>query len=402
MVKEGWEVQVLTRHFTGEEGSAEDYRQPLKTPFSMSREEGVLVYRTPFINTWFAYYDYAFLRRTGWWKAIYLIQLLLGRSCQESYNFYFKKYLPLVLKFKKPDILLVESGPTNLVRLVARLAAKREIPFVVDFRDLYYHEMYQDFNGLDWNKKIKIRLEEWHMRQTIRRADRIISLNAHMLEVLKVPHSKRLIVSNGYDGDAWNNTKPVKDLNHFTISIVGTLYERPFLNIFLEAIQRFLQLNRPGVRIRFIAPGHPEVVGKIRKALPFPEVEIEEKPWPSEKALALMAGSEVLMYHGWAGYRQVMSTKIYDYIRSGSHVLIVPSDENGLDELIRDADCGVSCSKAAEGATQLAYWYEAWKQGELFCREIHEEKIKKYSRQGQNGILILGLKQVLKELPKRP
>lgn len=394
MVEKGWEVRVLTRHFTGKENSAEDYRKPLNTAFSISEEEGVHVYRTPFKNSWFTYYENVFLRRTGLWKVVYLIQLFAGRTCQESYNSYFRKYLSLVLKTKKPDIILVESGPTNLVRLVSQRAVKYGIPYAIDFRDLYYHEMYRDFSGLAWNKKIKIRLEEWYMRKAIRDASKIVSLNTTWLEILKVPVGKRLVVSNGFDGFAWDHTVPRKDLGHFTISVVGTIYARPFLDIFLNALDRFLRLKNQRVRVRFVAPGRQETIQKIRRVLPYPEVELEEIQWPYEKAISLMAASDVLMYHGWPGYRQLVSAKIYDYIRSGARILIIPADQNGLDDLVRQTGSGISCTTAEDGAAQLEAWYRDWESGNLNQKKVSGEGLVRFSREFQANILVNALNEM--------
>ena len=396
MVEQGWEVRVLTRHFTGEENSAEDYLRPLNTAFSISEEEGVYVYRTPFKNSWFSYYENRFLKNTGLWKLVYLVQLLAGRTNQESYNSFFNKYLVLVLKTKKPDIILVESGPTNLVRMVSQRALQYRIPYAIDFRDLYYHEMYRNYSGLAWNKKIKIRLEEWHMRKAIRYAKKMVSLNATWLEILKAPIDKRLVVSNGFDSLAWDRIIPIRDPEHFTISIVGTIYDRPFLQIFLTTLDRFLQLKKQKVRVRFLAPGHKETIHKIRRALPYPEVAIEEMHWPYEKAIALMAASQVLMYHGWPGYRELISAKIFDYIRSGARILIVPADQNGLDDLIRQTGSGMSCATAEEGAEQLEAWYRDWESGNLKQKELSGMKLEKFSRGYQAKILVNALNDIVR------
>ncbi|HNR06024.1 MAG TPA: glycosyltransferase [Saprospiraceae bacterium] len=392
MAEQGWKVRVLTRHFSGKETSAEEYRKPLSTAFSISEEGAVHVYRTPFKNSWFTYYEKGFLRRTGLWKAVYLIQLLAGRTCQESYNAYFRKYLAQVLETNKPDIILVESGPTNLVRLVSKTAVKYGMPYVIDFRDLYYHEMYRDFGLLPFNKKVKILLEKWYMRRSITSAQLVFSLNKEWLDILHIPTDKRLMISNGFDSEIWNEIPPQKEFEDFTISIIGTLYPREFIHAFLGSLNVFLQ-NRPEkVKVKFIAPGSKALVNLIRETLPFEQVEVVESRLPYREAIVIMAKSQILMYHGWPGYKCYISTKVYDYLRSGAKILIVPSDENGLDRLIEETGSGASCSTAAEGAAQLEKWYCEWLEGKLIRRGIDTGQQDIFSRNSQSLILVKSLR----------
>lgn len=396
MAEQGWKVRVLTRHFSGKETRAEEYRKPLSTAFSISEEGGVQVYRTPFKNSWFTYYEKGFLRRTGLWKAVYLIQLLAGRTCQESYNAYFRKYLDRVLETNKPDIILVESGPTNLVRLVSKTAVKYGMPYAIDFRDLYYHEMSRDFGHLPFNKRVKILLERWYMRSSITSAQLVFGLNHEWLDILHIPTDKRKIVSNGFDSEIWNEIPPQNEFEQFTISIIGTLYSREFIPVFLNTLNLFIQKRPEKVKVKFIAPGSETLVNLIREALPFEQVEIAESRMPYREAIAIMAKSQILMYHGWPGYKCTISTKVYDYLRSGAKILIVPSDENGLDRLIEETGSGASCSTAAGGAAQLEAWYRDWESGKLMRGMGSGERFEKFSRKYQAQILINALKEIVR------
>ena len=58
---------------------------------------------------------------------IYFIQLLSGRLSQESYNKWFQVYLSELIKSNRYDRVIVESGPTNLVRLVSKVCTCHKI-----------------------------------------------------------------------------------------------------------------------------------------------------------------------------------------------------------------------------------------------------------------------------------
>jgi hypothetical protein len=211
-----------------------------------------------------------------------------------------------------------------------------------------------------------------------------------------IPPNKRKMVSNGFEGEIWDEMPPQKEFEQFTISIIGTLYSREFIPVFLDTINLFLQKQPERVKVKFIAPGSKVLVNLIRETLPFEQVEVAESRMPYTEAIAIMAKSQILMYHGWPGYKCTISTKVYDYLRSGAKILIVPSDENGLDRLIEETGSGASCSTAAGGAAQLEAWYRDWESGKLMRRMGSGQQFEKFSRKYQAQILINALKEIVR------
>lgn len=391
----GWKVSVLTRHFTGQERIPEDYSRPNRLPFAIDRQPEALVYRVPFYNSWFNYFQYAWIRNTGLWKMIYFIQLLVGRTHQESYNKYFKIYLPTLLKQKSFELILVESGPTNLVRLVSRYAMKYKVLYAIDFRDAYYHDMYRDPKTLTWNKKIKIQLEERYMSVAIRNAVKVISLSNAWLDLLKVPAAVRTIVENGFDETAWKQIKKNQPVNRFVISSIGTLYDQPVLNELLKSIALFLNQGHQDVQVRFIAPGGQAVLSKIKHLLPYENVHLEEHRISYQDAIQCAADSHVLIYHGWKGWSELSGTKIYDYLRSGNKILVVPSDDGPIKKWLTRMKAGVITDSPEEGASALQQWYEEWKTNGSLESNTDLADLLPYSREAQGKILEQTLRSLL-------
>lgn len=395
LTRAGWNVSVLTRHFSGYEQIPEDYGKPNRTPFSMDHQPEALVYRVPFYNSWFRYHQSTWIRNSGLWKVIYFIQLLVGRTNQESYNKYFKKYLRPLLIQKGYDLILVESGPTNLVRLVSHHAMKYRIPYAIDFRDAYYHEMYRDFRSLAWNKKIKIRLEEWYMTKPIRNSIKVFSLSHAWLEILKVPPGLRTIVNNGYDEEEWQHVVKNQPTDRFVIASIGTLYDQPVLDELLKCIGLFLQKGYGDVRVRFIAPGPKEVISKIRQYLPHETVSMEVPRVPYKKAIQGMADAHVLIYHGWKGWTELAGTKIFDYLRSGNRILIIPSDDGPLKKWIESTQAGVITDSPEEGTRALQLCYEEWKLNGKLESITELKQLVTCSRQYQSDLLEQSLRGLL-------
>ena len=144
----------------------------------------------------------------------------MGRTTQESYNHWFKKYLSTILT-NEIEVVLIESGPTNLVILASKVCSTHSIPYCIDFRDVYYHEML--FKGsLSWNKRIKIFFEQHYMATSIRKAWLVIGEAAQKLTVLNVPKDKSYVIHNGYDEEQWAaNDEKTAHVKEFTILVAG-------------------------------------------------------------------------------------------------------------------------------------------------------------------------------------
>lgn len=394
-VQAGCTVSVLTRHYTGDE-SFIAYEPPIDLPWSTSLERGVTVYRIPFTNSWFHYFKYDWIKHSGLWRIFYLFNLLIGRTTQESYNKWFHPFVKNILGATSYDLLMVESGPTNLVQVVGALAAPFNLPYVIDFRDAYYHEMYlKDGRSISLSKKIKIILEKHFMKKSIRNSALNISLSDNLLNVLDIPIDKRLVVSNGYDEEVWSTLPKPSYGAHFKLTIAGSLYDREFLGPFLTALKIFLESHHHDCEILFIAPGSDTIIQKIHTLLPFDAVKIIRTRISYKDTLEEINTSQVLAYHGWAGYQGYPSAKIFDYIRSNKPILITPSDHDVIDELITRTQTGKSFDKPEAAAAQLQNWYTEWKSTGSIQVTPNSNEIRRYSRQAQNVVLLNSLNALM-------
>lgn len=383
LLNAGHQVHILTRHFTGQE--RQDAMNTInKTPFSLTIESGIHIYRVPFKNAWFWYDRWTFGKRTGIWHLIYFIQLLSGRLSQESYNKWFQVYLSELIKSNRYDRVIVESGPTNLVRLVSKVCTCLKLPYLIDFRDAYYHDMYRkDQRFISMNRKLKIFFEKHYMVSSIRHALKCITLNNQMGKILSIPEDKLIIIPNGYDEGKWELVeRSFKQGTNarFQILIGGKVYNLPFLQTMLETLRIFLTFNPKDTGILFIAPGSSEVINMIRKNLPYPEVKIIEERIGADSIIQAYLNSHVLLYHGWPGYTGCMSTKIYDYIRSGKPILIVPNDHDVIEDLLNDTKLGICMDSPGEAAEILLRWYTSWKRDGFLNSDFKKSDVGRYAR----------------------
>lgn len=391
LVDSGYSVDVLTRHFPEKETN-ERINTILKTPLSLSVENGANVMRIPHFNSWFTYNTVGVLKNTGLWKLIYLAQLSLGRLTQESYNKWFEIYLPDILKKGGYNLVMVESGPTNLVRVVNKYCSKYKTKYWIDFRDVYYHDMLK-LKKLAWNRSLKIALERWYMRKSIQNANFILGESEAKLETLKIPKSESLVINNGYDSELWLKHELPIDKDHFIITFAGKLYENDaFLQKILDCIKLFLLNKDEIVKICFLAPGNESVVNLILSNIPSYNLYLVRDRISYEESIKDISSSAVLMYHGWDGYKGIFSTKIYDYLRSGNRVLLIPSDHDVLDQLLHGMPGCVTTDDIEFGSRILDEWYSEWKRG-LLIKARSVVHYKQYSRESANELFLSAIEK---------
>ena len=55
---------------------------------------------------------------------------------------------------------------------------------------------------------------------------------------------------------------------------------------------------------------------------------------PKSEILKIEKSSHLLLHVAWKGFDGIIASKIYEYIGSGTNVLVVPGDEGSIDQRI--------------------------------------------------------------------
>ena len=62
---------------------------------------------------------------------------------------------------------------------------------------------------------------------------------------------------------------------------------------------------------------------------------------PKSEILKLEKSSHLLLHVAWKGHDGIIASKIYEYIGSGSKIIIVPGDNGSIDNIVEKSNSGL-------------------------------------------------------------
>jgi len=265
------------------------------------------------------------------------------------------------------DIIISSSPPESSHLIGAWLKTKLGKPWIADLRDLWSHDHYRNFPP--WRRELIRLLEE---KGALKKADRIITVSDDWGKCLKKQYGARVsVITNSIDTELHDEVKKVKQ-DKFRIAYLGKLNaEHQDITPFLKAIKTLVdrsKISQDRLEASFYVLGYgkPDITAAANR-LGLSGVVREHKPVPFKKAVEIMKNSGLLLVVGWnkglsiKGWRP---QKVYEYIGSGTPVLLINGSENEeLREVVKEVGC------VADNAS-----------------EIEEEILRQYKRFEKNGI----------------
>lgn len=325
-----------------------------------------------------------FFRQETARRVIYFFLTLIGRLNPEVDAYQsFKKYIFHHLKSTSYDLVLVTSPPTNGIRLAHEIYVKFKIPYISDFRDLWNNELLRKDYSPNYKTRARNSILEFWIRRWIKSCSLCLTVSEGLADqVRRLYDGPQEIIHNGYEESLFNKDK-ITGTPYFLIVLAGTYYLKQNPGLMAAGLQQFLADKDPeSVRIKLIgADSFPEFVELIRKHVPDKFLEITGRIKPLE-AVNEIQKSHVLLHAGWKGYAGIYTTKMFDFIASGSNILLCPGDEDVLDDLITETATGKIANSSSEFNDILSIWYKEWQiSGKVSVNG--NENVAKYSRRNQ-------------------
>ena len=288
-----------------------------------------------------------------------------------------------VIKQEAPDIIFSTSPPPTTHRIAQQLASWSAIPWLADFRDPWTNIYYYDQTPLGplAAKKNK-RLEE----KVLRSADKITVVNHGFFNELPDSiRAKMQRITNGYDPDHILAQENIPHRNEaFTIRYFGSLKINQRPTAFLEALSR-IENERPEIahRIRF------EFFGSLDSSV---EAEIESicdqitfkksEFIQHSDMMALLPKSDLLLLSigNSKNSSYALSTKVFEYMISGSKVLGIGPSQGAAAEVVAKTGIGKFFERddTAGVYAYLITCFEAFNSNES-AFTIRNESMEKYS-----------------------
>ena len=381
-----YEIKVLTRQWDGNEKQWDDY---LKSNLS---QKAIIQQKNNLEITTVPYKD----ARKKNNKLRTFLGLLKGKL---DYDYDCEQLKPAafdIIDNWSPDLVLVSLPPNNLINLAYSIYKKYKIPFIVDFRD-FENEV------LLYNQPISLKTKLIHyfttktvLRKT-KKSTLITSINKVFSDFfIQNGMTNTKVIYNGFEKNIFKSFNQNLKNTTFNVSIIGTLYPQQNIEIMLDGIVLFNQKKFNNVIFNFIGTNSIEEIGlRIKNKLSmFDNINLTKRI-EREKALEITKKSHILWHVGWENAKGVFSGKIFEYLGAKRNILIAPSDDDVIENLLIETNAGEVANTPEEVCAYLERKYIEWEsKGSLNYYGI-DDKINFYSRENQASNLKTEIEKIL-------
>lgn len=379
--KAGHDVRVITRDWSGEEKSAEDFYMSSKSNTIKNKKSGnCSIYYLPYKCKFNINQTKSFIRKIKMFYYLFTGKIDRHQDIEsEILNFY--------LHHKVPDLIITSCSPYNHLRTASKIKKLYNIPYIVEFRDSFNWNIIR--KKKNWTLKLYIDyfFKRYYLSKWIKNAHLVISISDYFNQLykseLKFDH-KQIAIYNGFEKELFSQfeTKNSELNENFTLTLMGTLYEYQDTSLIIESFQKFFK-HKNNYIINFIGTKNNKVVADLlNEELCSLNINLTDRV-PREKVFNIYNSSHILFFIGWKGYRGIYSGKIFEYLGARKNILIAPGDEDVIDELLKITKSGKSVHSVDEMCNQLELWYKEWKETKQLEYYGIENEILNFTRENQ-------------------
>ena len=193
-------------------------------------------------------------------------------------------------------------------------------------------------------------------------------------------------IPNGFELGEFKDVKNTTPYENFTVTYIGTLYHGQQIELFCEAFIKLInELKVKNVKLFF--PGlafHRDQHERIAKVMHGFEAFYEcTERTEKEQILEIETRSHLLLYPAWKGFNGIIPSKIYEYISSGTHTLVAPSDNGEVEKILMRSGCGTITNTVEETFTFLKEAYALFSKGIKIKADLSGDNAKFFSREHQ-------------------
>jgi len=388
--KHGFSPTVITRHWNGNENVWTDYLKDLIIDEKITVGENSTTINLPFKrNKYLVFAEKKWVRKIYLDKFIYLLSALTGnfQLDVDGYNC-FKEYVFKHLESNKYKLVIVTSPPLNIIKLAFKINKKYQIPFIVDFQDSWNNEMLIDNYNPGLKEKFYNFLKEFYLKKWLSPVLFTTTVTPAISNfVKKVSNKPCEIITNGFDKESYALNKTMPSDLFFNVSVMGTVHPMQDISIMLNGLILFLKDKDPQkVKLNFIGiDAVPEMANKVKNIIPHSFLYTSSRV-SMEESVNLTLAANVLLFPSYKGYKGYYTAKIFEYLGARKNILMVPGNNDIVDELILKTQSGKIANSGYEFSEILNNWYKEWQsKGTLKFNGINEN-IEFYSRENQNQI----------------
>ncbi|MDC0459756.1 hypothetical protein OAM07_03280 [Crocinitomicaceae bacterium] len=300
---------------------------------------------------------------------------------------------------EKQDIsaIIVSGNPFIQFRFGYHLNKRYKIPWVADYRDAWTTSTINNIG----DNKINSLINKYHRffeKKWIKTTSLITASSGPIGDsVSKVTGVPSSVIFNGFEPSDFDNYKHIeKNKNIFQVAYIGTLYAGQDISIFIEAFKKFIDKTKAKAKIMFPGLDLDSIQKKrIEKLMMGYENFYETSSRiPKSEILKIEKSSHLLLHVAWKGYDGIIASKIYEYIGSGTNVLVVPGDQGSIDQIVKEAKCGSIFNDIEQTFDFLCDQYERFKQNTIVVSSIKKAS-EQFTRENQTKELAKLINSIL-------
>ncbi len=193
-------------------------------------------------------------------------------------------------------------------------------------------------------------------------------------------------IPNGFELGEFDDLKDLKPFDKFTVTYIGTLYHGQQIELFCQAFIQFINhIKTDNVKLLF--PGlafHKDQFQRIANIMAGYENYFEGTERTSkDKILEIEVKSHLLLYPAWKGFNGIIPSKIYEYISSGTYIMVAPGDNGEVDKILTQSGCGKIANTQEEIFEFLKHAYDLYTIGIKLKTDLSAENVYFFSREHQ-------------------
>ena len=392
----GLHPTVVTRQWKGNEMTWEDCLNDNLTPLKKEEAEHRTVYYLPYQSTIPAVVK----NNRAASKLYFLYRFAIGKFNAEIDAYHcFKNFARHLLSTEKFDCILVSTPPFNLIRLAYELNKEFNIPYFVDFRDIWNNLVTSDTVKRTFKTVVFNSIEKFYFLKWLKKASRVYTVSSALKsEILPVFKGEIELITNGFEESKFKRVREsLPSKAEFVFSSIGTIYERQDISIFIEGLKIFYnevkQNNDFKINLIGLEAVKP-VAERLREELKGMNVLITAK-LPREQALNYYSQSHLLFIPAWKNYKGIYTAKIFEYLGAGRNILAAPGDDDVIDTILNDTGAGSIANSVEEFVNILRTHYYEWKKKGSIDYHADAIKVSRYSREKQAKELVQSMLKAL-------
>jgi glycosyltransferase involved in cell wall biosynthesis len=292
---------------------------------------------------------------------------------------------------KNRDIhnIIISANPFQMFFFGYLLQKNCNIEWIADYRDDWStDELKKNKSFLD---KIIFQIEKRSEKKWVGTASYITSVSDYYVNKISIfTKIKGQVVYNGFFPEDFDLYHLSSLFEVFTLTYNGTLYPSQHIETFIEGFKQVIRENDPELfKIRLFFSGlgydkHQEM--RVRNLLKgYEDHYIITNRIPKNKVLDIQKKSHILLMFPHNGIKGIPSSKLYEYLGLNKLIMLCPSDNDIIEQTLKETGIGIICNSANEVAD---YIKQISKDFSAFYSNLNFNNNLKYSREEQTKNLV--------------